>query len=106
MKRLRLLNPFRIRNAVRRMRETSSGGGPAAVRLAGISRPKGWLVPRARVSLEVVARDGTVTRFEPDVPIPFPYAWAYHIARRLHVPLVSSLDPERFEAEVPIPGRS
>jgi hypothetical protein len=106
VKYLRLLNPFRIRNVVRRIRESTSGGGPAAVRLTGISHPKGWIVPRARVSLEVVARDGTVTRFEPDVPIPFPYAWAYRIARRLHVPLISGLDPERFEAEVPIPGGS
>ena len=105
MKYLRLLNPFRIRDTVQRIRETTSGGGPKAVRLAGISHPEGWIVPRARVRLEVVARDGTVTRIEPALPIPFPYAWAYRIARRLRVPLVSSLDPEHFEAEVPIPGR-
>ena len=105
MKRLRLLNPFRIRDAVRGIRETSGGGGPKAIRLAGISRPEGWIVPTARVSLEIVARDGTVTRFAPGVPIPFPYAWAYRIARKLRVPLVSSIDPERFEAEMPIPGR-
>ncbi len=105
MKRLRLLNPLRIRDAVRGIRETSGGGGPKAIRLAGISHPEGWIVPTARVCLEVVSRDGRLTRFEPNVPIPFPYAWAYRIARRLRVPLVSSIDPERFEAEVPIPGR-
>jgi hypothetical protein len=103
--RLRYLNPFRIRDAVRRIREVSGGGGPAAVRLAGISHPRGWFIPTSRVTLEVIARDGTVTSFAPAVPVPFPYAWAYRIARRLHVPLVSSFDPERFEANVPIPGR-
>jgi hypothetical protein len=105
VKRLSLLNPFRIRDAVRGIRETSGGGGPKAIRLAGISHPEGWIVPTARVSLEIVARDGTVTRFAPGVPIPFPYAWAYRVARKLRVPLVSSIDPERFEAEMPIPGR-
>jgi hypothetical protein len=39
------------------------------------------------------------------VPIPFPYAWAYRIARRLGVPLVSSVDPERIRLGIPIPGR-
>ena len=105
MKRLRLLNPLRIRNVVRRAREASGGGGPKAVRLAGVSHPKGWLIPRSRVRLEVVARDGGVTRFEPALPIPFPYAWAYRIARRLGVPLISDRDPERLNLEVPIPGR-
>lgn len=105
MKRLRLLNPLRIRDAVRGIRETSGGGGPKAIRLTGISHPEGWIVPTARICLEVVARDGSLTRFEPNVPIPFPYAWAYRTARKLRVPLVSSINPERFEAEVPIPGR-
>ena len=104
MKRLRLLNPFRIRDAVRGIRE-ASGGGPKAIRLAGISYPEGWIVPTARVCLEVVGRDGSLTRFEPNVPIPFPHAWAYRIAHRLRVPLVSSIQPEGFEVEVPIPGR-
>jgi hypothetical protein len=105
MKRLRLLNPFRIRKVVRQIREASGGGGPKSVRLVGISHPEGWFVPTARVSLDVVARDGSVTRFEPNLPIPFPYAWAYRIARRLHVPIVSSVNPERLRGDVPIPGR-
>jgi hypothetical protein len=105
MKRLRLLNPFRIRKVVRQIREASGGGGPESVRLGGISHPEGWIVPTARVSLDVVARDGSVTRLAPNLPIPFPYAWAYRIARRLHVPIVSSVNPERLRADVPIPGR-
>ena len=105
MKRLRLLNPFRIRDAVQRIREASGGGGPKAIRLAGISDPDGWFVPAVRVTVEVVSQDGSVTRFRPQVPIPFPYAWAYRIARRLGVPLVSDVDPERLRFGIPVPGR-
>lgn len=105
MKRLRLLNPFRIRDAVRGICEASGGGGPKAIRLAGISHPEGWIVPTARVSLEIIARDGSVTRFAPGVPVPFPYAWTYRVARKLRVPFVSSFDPERIQARFPIPGR-
>ena len=71
----------------------------------GVSQPEGLIVPTARVSLEVVGQDGKVTTFEPDVPVPFPYAWAYRIARRLGVPLVSSLDPTKLKGEFKIPGR-
>lgn|SRR5665809_159042 len=105
MSRLRLLNPFRIRDAARRIREAAGGGGPKAIRLAGVSHPEGWIVPTARVTLEVVARDGSLTRFEPGLPVPFPYAWAYRLARVLRVPLVSSVNPEGIRAEFPIPGR-
>jgi hypothetical protein len=100
-----LLNPFRVRDAARRIRETAGGGGPKAIRLAGISHPQGWIVPTARVTIEVVAKDGTVTRFEPALPVPFPYAWTYRLARLLHVPLISRVNAERINVEFPIPGR-
>lgn len=106
MKALRLLNPFRIREIVARVREASGGGGPVALRLTGIGRPEGWLVPTSRVELEVKARDGSVTRFAPELPIPFPYAWGYRIARHLGVPLVSEFDSEKLNVEVPVPRRS
>ena len=105
MKRLRLLNPFRIRNAVCQVREASQGGGPKAVRLAGISDGGGWIVPSARFSIEIVARDGSVTTLEPEIPLPFLYMWAYRLAHRLGVPLVSDVDPERIRFGLPIPGR-
>lgn len=105
MKALRILNPFRIRRVVRQIRGVSSGGGPAAIRLARIGRPEGWFLPAAEIVLEVRARDGSVTTFEPALPVPFPYAWAYRIARRLGVPLVSSFDPEQVSFELGVPGR-
>lgn len=105
VRRLKLLNPFRIRKAVQRIREATAGGGPAALRVTGVGRPQGWLIPSSTVRLEVRARDGTITRFDPEVPVPFPYAWAYRIARGLGVPLVASFDPERLSFEVGIPGR-
>ena len=105
MKRLRLLNPLRIRDAVHQIRGASGGGGPKTVRLAGISDPDGWFLPAVRVKVEVVARDGSVTTFEPHVPIPFPYAWAYRIARRLGVPLISDVDPQSLRLGIPVPRR-
>jgi hypothetical protein len=105
MSRLSLLNPFRIRHAAHRIREVAGGGGPKAIRLAGVSHPEGWIIPTARVTLEVIAKDGTITRFEPGLPVPFPYAWAYRLARVLRVPLISSINPERIQARFPIPGR-
>ena len=105
MSRWSLLNPFRIRDAARRIRETAGGGGPKAIRLAGISHPEGLIIPTARITIEVIAKDGTVTRFEPGLPVPFPYAWAYRVARLLHVPLISRVNLERIRAEFLIPGR-
>jgi hypothetical protein len=105
MSRWSLLNPFRIRHAAHRIREVTGGGGPKAIRLAGVSHPEGWIIPTARVTLEVIAKDGTITRFEPGLPVPFPYAWAYRLARVLRVPLISSINPERIQARFPIPGR-
>ena len=105
MKRLHLLNPFRIRDVVRRIHDASSGGGPKAIRLEGISDPEGWLVPTARITIGVIAGDGSVTRFEPHVPGPFPYALAYRIARRLGVPIIADVEPERLRLAIPVPGR-
>ena len=106
MGRLRYLNPFFIRRAVREIRRVIGTGRPRQVRLAGISHPAGWILPTATVTLEVVGRDGRVERFQPELPVPFPYAWGWRIARRLGVPLVSTLEPERLRFGVGVPGRS
>ena len=87
MKKLRYLNPFRFV-----MLPATSGARSAAaarvVRLVGVDHPTGWILPSAAVCIEVEGRDGRRERFQPGFPVPFPYAWAWRIARRLGVPLV------------------
>jgi hypothetical protein len=103
---LRYLNPFLIRDAVRRIRELSGGGGPKRLRLVSIGQPQGLLIPTARIELEVEAKNGKKTKFSPDLPVPWPYAWSYRVARKLGVPLVRSYEPEQVGFSVPVPRRS
>ncbi len=104
MSRLRYLNPFRIRAAARDIRRVMGKGGPKEVRLAGVDRPSGWFLPTATMTIEVVGKDGRVERFHPEVPVPFPYAWGWRLARALGVPLVRST--EDLKVKVPVPRRS
>ena len=106
MSRLRYLNPFRIREAARQIRRVSGGGGPKRLRLVSVGHPAGIFIPTSRITLEVEARDGTKTRFEPDVPVPWPYAWTWRLAHKLGVPLVRSVEPEKLSFSVPVPRRS
>ena len=105
MKKLCYLNPFLIRRAVRNIRRVLRGGGPRLFRLRSVGHPEGWVIPASTVTIEVEAHDGRTERFAPQVPIPFPYAWAYRIARRLRVPLVREIEPDRVGFEVGVPGR-
>ena len=106
MGRLRYLNPFLIRNAVRQIRRVVGGGGPKLVRLVSVGHPEGLLIPTATVTIEVETKTGRKERFEPLLPVPWPYAWSYRIARRLGVPLVRAVEPEKLSFEVPVPRRS
>lgn len=99
------LNPFRIRDGIRNLKAIRDGGGPKLVRLAGVGRPEGWFIPTSEIRLEVETDHGLTVELKPVVPVPFPYAWAYRVARKLGVPLVSSLEPEDVRLEVPVPGR-
>jgi hypothetical protein len=105
VKKLRYLNPFRIRDAVREIRRALGGGRPRLVRLVGINHPAGWILPTASVTIEVEGRDGRRERFCPEFPVPFPYAWTWRIARRLGVPLVRDRDARRLSFEIPLAGR-
>lgn len=105
MSRLRYLNPFRIRDAARQIRRISGGGGPRRLRLVSVGHPEGVIVPTSRITLEVEARDGTKSRFAPELPVPWPYAWTWRLARLLKVPLVRSVEPEHVRFSVPIPHR-
>jgi hypothetical protein len=106
MKKLRYLNPFRIRDAIRDIRRVFGSGGPKLVRVVSVGHPEGWIVPISTVTIEVEGKNGRKERFCPEIPVPFPYAWAWRIARRLGVPLVRSVEPEKLSFEVPVPGRS
>ena len=105
MNRLRYLNPFRIREAARQIRRLSGGGGPRRLRLVSVGHPQGVIVPTSRITLEVEARDGTKQRFEPELPVPWPYAWTWRLARLLNVPLVRSVEPEHVRFSVSVPHR-
>jgi hypothetical protein len=105
MKKLRYLNPFFIRDAVRDIRRVFGTGGPKLVRVVGVGEPEGWFVPTATIEIEVEGRNGRKERFCPVVPVPWPYAWAWRIARRLGVPLVRDVKPEKLRFQLPVPGR-
>jgi hypothetical protein len=83
MGRLKYLNPFLIRDTVRTGRRALAGGRPRRVRVVDVSQPRGLVIPRAELTIEVEGRDGHRETFRPQVPIPFLYAWAYRAARRL-----------------------
>ena len=99
--------PEPVSDPRRRARDQAglSGGGPSQLRLVRVGHPEGWFLPTTEVVLEVKAKDGTVSRWAPLFPIPFPFAWAWRIARRLGVPLVRSIEPEDVGFSVPVPRR-
>jgi hypothetical protein len=104
--RLRYLNPFLIGRAVGQIRRVMGGGGPKLVRLVGIGQPQGLFIPTATVIIEVETKTGRKERFQPLIPVPWPYAWSYRIARKLGVPLIRDVDPEKVSFELPVPRRS
>jgi hypothetical protein len=83
MGRLSYLNPFFIRDVIRTGRRTFAGGRPRAVRLVEVDGPRGLIIPRAQLTIEVEGRDGHTERFRPEIPLPFFYAWGYRAGRRL-----------------------
>lgn len=97
------LNPFHLRDGFRGLRKIAAGGGPKSIRVAGIGLPEGWIVPTSEVRLAIETHDGTKVELDPRVPLPFLYAWAYRLARRLNVPLVASVDPGDVRFSVPLP---
>jgi hypothetical protein len=84
---LSLLRRLGIRDTVRAARDIRRGGGARSVRVKRIGPPEGLVFATSAVELEVVARDGSRATLSPGFPVPFPYAWAYRVARALGVPL-------------------
>jgi hypothetical protein len=93
-----------IRSTVGALRDVRSRGGPRRLKLVRVGRPEGRLLPTSEVVLEIETRSGEPVRLEPELPVPFFYAWGYRLARRLGVPLASTLEPDDLQVEVPIPG--
>jgi hypothetical protein len=53
----------------------------------------GLFLPSSEATLEIETASGEVVRLRPELPVPFFYAWAYRLARRLGLPVASTLDP-------------
>lgn len=81
----------------------ADGGGPARVELVKLGKPKGLVFTGSEVIVDVTTRDGSVVRIESEIPVPFPYAWAYRVGRKLNVPVVRAVDPENFAFEFKVP---
>ena len=99
------LNPFALARAAGDVKSVASGGGPKSVRLTGIGNPRGVILPRVPVSLEVVGSDGSKTSFTPELPIGLVAGYGYRIARLLPVPVLKDADPGSIQGEFRIPGR-
>lgn len=90
------LNPMRMWRTGRGVHDVWRGGGPGTVRLEGIGRPRGWILPSSRIALEIVARDGRVIEIQPEIPLPPLASLGYRLAHRLGVPIVGTVDPEKL----------
>ena len=99
------LNPMNLVRAAEDAKSVASGGGPKSVRLTGIGNPRGVILPRVPISLEVVGRNGSKTNFTPELPIGLVAGYGYRVARLFHVPIIRDLDLEALHAEVRVPGR-
>jgi hypothetical protein len=96
--------PLQVRSAAQALSRINRAGGPRRLRLIRVGRPHGRLIPSTQVSVEVETLSGEVVRFDPELPVPFFYAWGYRLARRLGLPVASTLDPEDLSFELPVPG--
>jgi hypothetical protein len=78
-----LPRPSQLHDTVGAIRKINEGGGPRRLRLVRVGRPKG-LLPSSETTVEVKTASGKV-------------------ARRLALPLASTLDPEDLSFELPVP---
>jgi hypothetical protein len=93
-----------LRDTDRAVGKINDGGGPRRLRLVRVGHPQGLFLPSTEATVEVETVSGKVVRLRPQLPVPFLYAWTYRLARRLGLPLASTLDPEDLSVEVPVPG--
>ena len=101
--------PSQLRDRARAIGRINDGGGPRRLRLVRVGRPRGLFLPSSEATLEVETVSGEVVRLRPELPVPFFYAWAYRLARRLRLSLASTLESRGPEgrgarAEVDLAG--
>lgn len=101
---MRVPRPEAIRDAFGDLRRIRQEGGPKRVRLEKLERPQGWVFPTSEATVEVEARSGARIRMTPQLPVPWPYAWGYRLARKLNIPLAATLDPEDVAFSLPVPS--
>jgi hypothetical protein len=92
-----------LRDTARALGRINDGGGPRGIRLVRVGRPAGLFLPSSEATVEVETVSGEIVRLSPELPVPFLYAWAYRLARRLGLPLASTLDPEDLSVELSVP---
>jgi hypothetical protein len=85
------------------LRDIATGGGPKIISLVRVGEPRGLLVPRSELTVEIEARNGTKVQLDPTVPMPFVLGWTVRLARTLNAPLVSAVDPESLSFSVRLP---
>src|ERR687897_971045 len=101
--------PSQLRDTARAIGKINDGGGPRRLRLVRVGRPQGLFLPSSEATVEVETVSGKVVRLRPELPVPFFYAWAYRLARRLGLSLASTLESRGPEgrgarAEVDLAG--
>ena len=97
---MRLFNPFSLIQTASDLHAVAVGGGPAAVHVLRVGEPRGLVVPRSEVVVEVETRHGGRVRLEPELPMPFLLGWGIRLARWLRVPLISAIEPEDLSVSV------
>lgn len=93
-----------IAGTAQALRRVHARGGPKSVRLVRVEHPKGLILTSSTALVHIETREGEPVEFQTLLPIPFVYAWAYRLARRLGVPFASDIDPEDLSFKVPVPG--
>jgi hypothetical protein len=93
-----------VANTASALRRIHRAGGPKSVKLVRVDHPKGLFLTSSTAIVHVDTRSGKPVEFETALPVPFVYAWAYRLARRLGVPFASDIDPEDVSFRFPVPG--
>jgi hypothetical protein len=97
---VRLFSPLKLVRTVANLSAVATGGGPKSVELVRVGEPEGWILPSSELVVDVEARNGTRVRIEPELPMPFAVGWGIRLARRLGVPVISTLEPENLNFRV------